>query len=62
MAKTGTESTEKNIDVIAHHSGFETAMAMRHNFRKYMGLSPSSYRKQFTSGRVDDDLRLGFGA
>jgi len=61
-AKILLESTEKNIDVIAHHSGFETAMAMRHNFRKYMGLSPSTYRKQFTSGRVDDELRLGFGA
>lgn len=61
-AKTLLESTEKNIDVIAHNSGFETAMAMRHNFRKYMGLSPSTYRKQFTSGRIDDELRLGFGA
>jgi len=49
-AKTLLESTEKNIDVIAHHSGFETAMAMRHNFRKYMNLSPSSYRKQFGRG------------
>jgi len=61
-AKNLLESTEQNIDVIAHHSGFETAMAMRHNFRKYMGLSPSTYRKQFTSGRVDGGLRFGFDA
>lgn len=48
-AKTLLESTEQNIDAVAHHSGFETAMAMRHNFRKYLSLSPSNYRKQFAS-------------
>jgi AraC family transcriptional activator FtrA len=48
-AKTLLESTGQNIEIIAHHSGFETAMAMRHNFRKYLGVSPSIYRKQFSS-------------
>lgn len=48
-AKTLLEATGQTIEVIAHNSGFETAMAMRHNFRKYLGLSPSTYRKQFCS-------------
>ena len=51
-AKTLLESTGQNIEVIAHHSGFETALAIRHNFHKYLGLSPSTYRKQFSSGAV----------
>jgi AraC family transcriptional activator FtrA len=54
--KTLLESTEQNIEVIAQHSGFETAMAMRHNFRKYLGVSPSIYRKQFSSGVVVEIL------
>lgn len=48
-AKTLLESTQQNVDVVAHNSGFETAMALRHNFRKYLGLSPSHYRKQFAA-------------
>lgn len=52
-AKSLLESTDQNIEVIAHHSGFETAMAMRHNFRKYLRLSPSSYRNQFASRAFD---------
>jgi AraC family transcriptional activator FtrA len=56
-AKTLLESTGQNIEVVAHHSGFETAMAMRHNFRKYLSVSPSTYRKQFSSGNIFNGLR-----
>jgi AraC family transcriptional activator FtrA len=47
-AKSLLESTRQNIDNVAYSSGFETAMAMRHNFRKHLGLSPTDYRKQFS--------------
>lgn len=47
-AKSQLESTNQNIDDIACNSGFETAMAMRHNFRKYLQLSATDHRKQFS--------------
>jgi len=51
-AKSLLESSQQNIDGIAHNSGFETAITMRHNFRKYLGLSPTDYRKQFASKAI----------
>lgn len=47
-AKSLLESSEQNIDSVAYSSGFETPIAMRHNFRKYLKISPSHYRKQFS--------------
>ncbi len=37
-----------SIERIAQQSGFETAMNMRHHFRKTFGISPSQYQAQFT--------------
>ena len=48
-AKTLLETTLQNIDHIAFNSGFETAMALRHHFRKTVHLTPSDYRKQFSN-------------
>ena len=50
-AKSLLESSEHNIDNVAYNSGFETSIAMRHNFRKFLGTSPSHYRNQFSSTR-----------
>lgn len=36
-----------SIERIAQQSGFETAMNMRHHFRKTFGISPSQYQSQF---------------
>lgn len=47
-AKSLLESSEQNIDSVAYSSGFETPIAMRHNFRKYLKISPGHYRKQFS--------------
>lgn len=46
-AKSLLETTNLNIDQIAYQSGFETAITLRHNFRKHLQLSPSGYRNQF---------------
>lgn len=49
-AKSLLESSIETIDYVAYKSGFETSTAMRHNFRKYLKISPSNYRKQFSNG------------
>lgn len=51
-AKSLLESSDQTIDNIAYNSGFETSISMRHNFRKFLSISPSSYRKQFASAIV----------
>lgn len=51
-AKSLLESSEQNIDSVAYSSGFETPIAMRHNFRKYLKISPSHYRKQFSRNEL----------
>ena len=48
-AKSLLENSSQNIDNVAYNSGFETPIAMRHNFRKYLKISPSNYRRQFSS-------------
>lgn len=49
-AKSLLETTQHKVDQVAYHSGFESAMSLRHHFRKYLQLSPSHYRKQFFMG------------
>ncbi len=46
-AKSLLETTQHKVDQVAYNSGFESAMSLRHNFRKYLSLSPTDYRKQF---------------
>jgi len=52
LAKSLLESSEQNIDNVAYSSGFETPIAMRHNFRKYLKISPSHYRQQFCRNQL----------
>jgi transcriptional regulator GlxA family with amidase domain len=41
------ESTELPVDVIARHSGFSSAAAMRPHFRRLVGVTPVAYRETF---------------
>ncbi len=49
LAKRLLEVNNDSIDLVAYQSGFEKAETLRHNFRKYLKLSPSQYRQQFCS-------------
>ena len=41
------ESTHDSIEMIAHKSGFNNALTLRHNFHKTLSISPTQYRQQF---------------
>lgn len=43
------ERTDLPIDLVAHRSGFGTAMTLRHHFRLRLQTSPIAYRKRFNS-------------
>ncbi len=43
------ETTDDNLDQVAHNAGFGSSSAMRHHFAAAFSISPSTYRKQFTS-------------
>ncbi|TQV87803.1 helix-turn-helix domain-containing protein [Aliikangiella coralliicola] len=47
LAKNILETTRDPIEIVAINSGFENALTLRHNFRKYLQLSPTQYRRQF---------------
>ncbi|MEO2266738.1 helix-turn-helix domain-containing protein [Pseudoalteromonas sp. YIC-656] len=47
VAKTLLESTQHPIEHIAEQSGFESAVTLRHNFKKYLSISPREYRGRF---------------
>lgn len=44
------ETTTLTIEEVAHHTGFSSAVALRPNFRKALGLSPQHYRDAFGAG------------
>lgn len=47
IAKTQLESTHSSIEHIAELAGFESAVTLRHNFKKYLSISPREYRAKF---------------
>ncbi len=47
IAKGRLESTEDSLESIAGQAGFANAITMRHNFNKYLAITPSQYRMQF---------------
>ncbi len=49
-AKMLLETSGQTVDLVAYNSGFESAMSLRHNFRKYVQISPSQYRQEFGEG------------
>jgi AraC family transcriptional activator FtrA len=48
-AKELLERSSLAVDEVAARSGLGTAMTMRHHFRKRIGLSPTEYRKRFST-------------
>lgn len=49
LARGLLEREHGSIELVASQSGFENATAMRHHFRKGLGVSPRQYRDQFGS-------------
>lgn len=47
QAQQFLESTESSIELIAHEVGFNSAVSLRQQFSKQLGISPSDYRKNF---------------
>jgi len=52
LAKEQLEATAATIEQIAANCGFSTVEALRHHFRRRLGLSPREYRERFA--RRDD--------
>jgi AraC family transcriptional activator FtrA len=55
LAQHLLETTDASIDRVSEEAGMQTAATLRHHFRARFGVSPSSYRKSFTTlqRRVD---------
>lgn len=52
IAKTLLESTHSSIEHIAEQAGFESPVTLRHNFKKYLSISPKEYRTRFKDNSV----------
>ena len=52
LAKTLLETTEISIEQVAIKAGFETAITLRHNFKKFVSISPTAYRNTFARGEL----------
>lgn len=48
-AQTLLETTAQTMDGIASQAGFASAITMRQHFVKYLAISPSQYRKNFSA-------------
>jgi AraC family transcriptional regulator, transcriptional activator FtrA len=46
-ARRRLETTEDSVDAVAGAVGFETAMTLRHHFRRAYGTTPTAYRRRF---------------
>ena len=51
-AKQLLENSQISVEKLASASGFETALSLRHHFRKQLGISPSQYRLQFQKSQA----------
>ncbi|MDC8831245.1 helix-turn-helix domain-containing protein [Alteromonas gilva] len=47
VARQLLETTTLSIEQIALRAGFDNAITLRHNFRKYLSVSPTHYRQTF---------------
>jgi AraC family transcriptional activator FtrA len=52
-AQRRLEARNDSIDEVAEAVGFETAETLRFHFRRAFGVSPTSYRKRFSTQRRD---------
>lgn len=51
VAKSLLETTALSLEQIAQRAGYDNAITMRHNFRKYLSVSPSDYKATFARSR-----------
>jgi AraC family transcriptional activator FtrA len=47
-AQRRLETTDDSIDAVAAAVGFDTAMTLRHHFRRTFGTTPTAYRRRFS--------------
>lgn len=47
-AQRRLETTDDSIDAVADAVGFDTAMTLRHHFRRAYGTTPTAYRRRFS--------------
>ena len=47
-AQRRLETSDESIDAVAAAVGFETAMTLRHHFRRTFGTTPTAYRRRFS--------------
>ena len=47
------EETDLDVDRVADKAGFGTATLLRHHFRRVVGVTPSDYRRRFSSADSD---------
>jgi AraC family transcriptional activator FtrA len=48
-AQRRLETTDDSIDAVAEAVGFDTAMTLRHHFRRTFGTTPTAYRRRFST-------------
>lgn len=53
LAKALLEDSCCSIEAVAEQAGFESAVTLRHNFKKYLSISPTEYRLRFKAGAKD---------
>ncbi len=51
-AQRRLETTDDSIDAVAAAVGFDTAMTLRHHFRRAYGTTPTAYRRRFWVKKV----------
>ena len=49
FARRLLEETDLDVDRVADKAGFGTATLLRHHFRRVVGVTPSDYRRRFSS-------------
>ena len=47
VAKSLLETTQLGLEHIAERAGFDNAITLRYNFKKYLSISPSEYKATF---------------
>ena len=52
LAQRLLEDTDETVDRIAERAGFGNAMALRHHFRAWRGITPAAYRSTFRTGEL----------
>lgn len=52
IAKRLLETTNLNLEQIAHKSAFDNAITLRHNFNKSLSVTPTQYRQTFKSSSL----------